>query len=192
LQEEVRNVESSLRSQHENTLDELRIARSRENEEMQIQKLIDSLNFTHKNARYNAIEPSYGSTFQWAVDAKARAVRDASSAEESKTNNVALGSRLRSGEGLFWINGKPGSGKSTLMKFLADHQRTQEIIKRNGEEPCIISSLIWDAGSIEERSLRCVTATLLYQLLEHCRDIAQRILSTDSTVRHKPSLSDWS
>ncbi|KAK1810776.1 hypothetical protein LTR12_014860 [Friedmanniomyces endolithicus] len=28
------------------------------------------------------------------------------------------------GQGIFWINGKAGSGKSTLMKFLADHEQS--------------------------------------------------------------------
>jgi Cdc6-like AAA superfamily ATPase len=33
---------------------------------------------------------------------------------------------LRCGNGIFHITGKPGSGKSTLMKFLSQHRRTQQ------------------------------------------------------------------
>ncbi len=33
---------------------------------------------------------------------------------------------LRSGNNVFHISGKAGSGKSTLMKFLANHKRIQD------------------------------------------------------------------
>jgi hypothetical protein len=36
---------------------------------------------------------------------------------------------LSPNKSLFWINGKPGSGKSTLMKFLLEHLRTQELLR---------------------------------------------------------------
>lgn len=31
-------------------------------------------------------------------------------------------------EGLYWIGGKPGGGKSTLMKYLYGYVRTQELL----------------------------------------------------------------
>lgn len=35
---------------------------------------------------------------------------------------------LQSGEEPFWINGKPGSGKSTLMKYLAESKKTHQLL----------------------------------------------------------------
>lgn len=36
---------------------------------------------------------------------------------------------LRDGDGIFYISGKLGSGKSTLMKYLSDHTRTKEHLR---------------------------------------------------------------
>jgi ABC-type ATPase involved in cell division len=36
---------------------------------------------------------------------------------------------LSDGKGIFHFVGKPGSGKSTLMKFLCNDQRTEEALK---------------------------------------------------------------
>jgi ABC-type glutathione transport system ATPase component len=45
---------------------------------------------------------------------------------------------LSSGEGVFHISGKLGSGKSTLMKYLGDHRRTRaELIKWAGKHSLV-------------------------------------------------------
>jgi DNA helicase HerA-like ATPase len=35
-----------------------------------------------------------------------------------------------SSTGIFWIFGKPGSGKSTLMKYLVEDQRTHDLLQK--------------------------------------------------------------
>lgn len=35
---------------------------------------------------------------------------------------------LRSTEPVYWVSGKPGSGKTTLMKYLLDHPRTRSFL----------------------------------------------------------------
>ena len=41
-----------------------------------------------------------------------------------------LSDRIRQGNGVFWINGKAGYGKSTLMRYLVDDPRTTEICRQ--------------------------------------------------------------
>ena len=40
---------------------------------------------------------------------------------------------LRSGSGVFWINGKAGSGKSTFMKYLFENRKTRENLPLDAE-----------------------------------------------------------
>jgi hypothetical protein len=48
---------------------------------------------------------------------------------------------LSSGNGIFHVSGKPGSGKSTLMKFLCDHPRTQEELQEWAGKFKLLSTL---------------------------------------------------
>ncbi|KAM7216466.1 hypothetical protein V8F06_008179 [Rhypophila decipiens] len=56
---------------------------------------------------------------------------------------------LRSQESTFWIAGKPGSGKSALLKFIAFHEKVEEHLKVwAGESPLLIARFFfWNAGS---------------------------------------------
>ncbi|KAK3708932.1 hypothetical protein LTR37_011262 [Vermiconidia calcicola] len=87
-------------------------ARTREHEEF-----ISTLRFPQMNARRNAIQSAYSVTYEWFFEA------DDSDFQEW----------LRSGKGLFWLNGKAGSGKSTAMKFLAGHKRPKCFVG-NGQD----------------------------------------------------------
>ena len=69
------------------------------------------------------------------------------------------------GLNFFWIEGKPGSGKSTLMKFLCQDQETLEMLKR--WQPCVVilSYFFWHAGNFMQKSLMGLLRSLMYQLL---------------------------
>jgi len=44
--------------------------------------------------------------------------------------NSGLSSWLESGSGIFWIEGKPGSGKSTLMKYIVGRNEVVDILSK--------------------------------------------------------------
>jgi hypothetical protein len=122
---------------------------------------------------------------------------------ESKPENrniVEAGRRLidwlSSGSGIFHISGKLGSGKSTLMKFLLKHPRTQmEISKWAGtcqsfEPPffhapmtylhplgktrCVLSNFFfWKPGSRNQKSLSGLFRSLLYDISQTCSDLIE-------------------
>ncbi|KAI9150643.1 hypothetical protein HJFPF1_10418 [Paramyrothecium foliicola] len=74
---------------------------------------------------------------------------------------------LQYGSGIFWINGKPGSGKSTLMKFVVKDDRTQQLLhdwKRGAIE--IQAHFFFNyRGSPIERSMGGVLRSLTTQIL---------------------------
>ena len=67
-------------------------------------KVIDALRFDGMELRHNTIKVAYGNTCQWFLD----------SPEFKKWR---ADSSLEEHHGFMWIRGKPGAGKSTLMKL---------------------------------------------------------------------------
>ena len=75
---------------------------------------------------------------------------------------------LANGTGIFWLSGKAGSGKSTLMKFLQQHRRTREMLTVWADtDPLIVAShFFWYSGSYMQKSHEGLLRSLLYQVLE--------------------------
>ena len=65
-------------------------------------KIVSSLNYNSRPVRLDSVPQAHKDTFQWAFDSR-------------------LSDWFLSWSGTFWISGKPGSGKSTFMKFIAKH-----------------------------------------------------------------------
>ncbi|KAK3320618.1 hypothetical protein B0T19DRAFT_465508 [Cercophora scortea] len=102
-------------------------------------KILEGLRFEGMTARAERIPTAYPETFQWLF---------------SKQENFKDWLRLP-GTGLFWITGKPASGKSTLMKYISTHSSLRSYLSAwaDGAELLIASIYFWGPGS------------LLYQLL---------------------------
>jgi hypothetical protein len=83
---------------------------------------------------------------------------------------------LQSSNDIFWIYGKAGSGKSTLMKFLFEHEQTRlhlDIWARG--KVTIAASFFWSAGSDLEKSHVGLLRALLYQVLDQHPELMQVI-----------------
>ena len=76
---------------------------------------------------------------------------------------------LERGSGAFWVHGKPGSGKSTLIKFIVEHPRTFSLLRRwaGGREPMMMSHFFWLPGPTIKNSLQGLLRSLLHQTLSH-------------------------
>ncbi|KAJ5081189.1 hypothetical protein N7456_013427 [Penicillium angulare] len=74
---------------------------------------------------------------------------------------------------IYWIVGKPGSGKSTLMKYLYEHPVTYDRLKHwAGTLPVLTAGFYsWASGSKEQRSKRGLFRSLMYQLLSLSHDL---------------------
>lgn len=55
---------------------------------------------------------------------------------------------------VFWITGKPGSGKTTLVKSIRDHWQLRSLLKAwaNAEDPIVVEHFFWIAGNAMQRS----------------------------------------
>lgn len=89
-------------------------------ESLMARQILDSLYFRDLNARQNAIPKAYEETFNW--------IFESSSHHGTGYRWSNFTQWLQSDEKLYWIAGKPGAGKSTLMKYLFDRPKTSELV----------------------------------------------------------------
>lgn len=71
----------------------------------------------------------------------------------------------------FWIAGKPASGKSTLVNYVAKHQKTRSLIKASLGSHAAVAYFFFDfrAGTGIANSFEGLRKSLLLQLLRHFR-----------------------
>jgi hypothetical protein len=87
--------------------------------------ILESLSYAGMDNREERISEAYGETFKW--------VFEDSSKDQRKWSNFK--DWLISDSQLYWVTGKPGSGKSTLMKYICypevgDKQATAKVSSR--------------------------------------------------------------
>jgi hypothetical protein len=74
---------------------------------------------------------------------------------------------LSSEEGVYWITGKPGSGKSTLMKYLYQDRRTLEHLRSwSSSFPLVMAGFFfWNSGTVMQMSKMGLLQALLYECI---------------------------
>ena len=145
--------------QEKEDIKEVISSRLREHERPQAKRehLLDSLLIAGIYHRQAHIVENHTGTFEWIFDKSGRSVRP--------WDNLVVW--LENGEGIYWISGKAGSGKSTLMSFLCEDQRTEEALKIwSGTKDLIMARLFFrNAGSRMQKNFDGFLRSLLYQIL---------------------------
>jgi hypothetical protein len=73
---------------------------------------------------------------------------------------------------LYWIQGKPGSGKSTAMKFAMKHPSTLKLLKTYDSKPWIVAGYFFhDRGTTIQKTVRGFLGELLYQILDQRKEL---------------------
>ncbi|KAI1468500.1 uncharacterized protein F4812DRAFT_371404 [Daldinia caldariorum] len=159
-------------------------------------QVLESLYFQSMNKRKNDSPDSYPETFQWIFRTD-----DA----EDKSNDLAnkrwndFEAWLESDDAIYWISGKPGSGKTTLMKYLMGNDLTKKALAiwtertKGVERPVIFSHLFWKAGTEElQRNIKGCLSSILYQAIELDTASLDSILTIHESLLAKKSIHDWS
>ncbi|RSL50337.1 hypothetical protein CEP54_012003 [Fusarium duplospermum] len=70
--------------------------------------------------------------------------------------------------GVYWISGKAGSGKSTLMKYLHSRTRTRNLLQgwSGASSYTLVDFFFLNIGTQEQKSFEGLSRALLYQLLK--------------------------
>ncbi|EKJ71649.1 hypothetical protein FPSE_08095 [Fusarium pseudograminearum CS3096] len=99
---------------------------------------------------------------------------------------------LQSDGQLFWIQGKPGSGKSTLVKYVASKKVTQTLLKEWNPNTRILSHFFWKIGTSLQNDIKGLYCSLLHQLLEGKDGLTSSIMDFFPSSKSKKSYHDWS
>ncbi|KAL8740009.1 MAG: hypothetical protein Q9184_008543, partial [Pyrenodesmia sp. 2 TL-2023] len=110
-------------------------------------RLLESLFFPEIVAREEQIPEAFDGTCRW--------IFDSSDDQESKTRPWSnFREWLEAEQGIYWISGKPGSGKSTLMKYIVNEDRTSQFLANweKGTDLIVVSFFFWTAGTALQKS----------------------------------------
>lgn len=132
------------------------------------EQLLRSLFYPEHAARREMVRPPWSDTFDWIFD----------ETSESTTYWSCFPAWLKSGSSLYWITGKPASGKSTLMAHIFHDQRTVNYLQQwsGGAKLHILSFFFWRPGSGLQKSISGLLRSLVMQLAEEVPEVAPAIL----------------
>jgi len=121
--------------------------------------ILEYLKYEEMTNRFEDVDEAHPETFEWAFSAPA---------EEQSWSD--LSTWLKEGDGVYWVSGKAGSGKSTLMKHLVDDEqkRLQKLMRiwARGSPLCIATFFFWNSGTSLQKSQLGFLRALLFQVLD--------------------------
>lgn len=123
-----------------------------------IQSLMRGLEFSELHHRQESIHDHFEGTFQWVYEPPQDADRPWDS----------FATWLTEGRSIYWITGKAGSGKSTLMRMLHESERTLDLLKTwcSGVPLVTASFFFWNSGSDIQMSQDGLLRSVLLQIIE--------------------------
>ncbi|KAE8446916.1 hypothetical protein EG329_011547 [Mollisiaceae sp. DMI_Dod_QoI] len=188
-------------------------ASAKEDSDMLIKHhILERLRFGEMEDRSERIPKAHSKTFDWIFRSSEAPDRQFDQAESSSGGNVTTGNSpedpktqcqwsnfvqwLQSDSSLYWITGKPGSGKSTLMKYLQSDHRTLEYLKPwiNGNPLTVGGFFFWNSGAGMQMSKLGLLQTLLYGAIKDNLEIISAIFPNrwKSYQLFGGDLHDWS
>ncbi|KEQ70497.1 hypothetical protein M436DRAFT_18162, partial [Aureobasidium namibiae CBS 147.97] len=134
--------------------------------------LLDALNFEQLDTRHATIKTAHAATCEWLLSKFE--YRDWQDEE-----------KLLDHHGFLWIKGKPGAGKSTIMKFAYTKA------KNDAKGPIAISYFFNARGEHLEKSTRGMYRSLLFQLLSKVPRLQTVLDTTEASRLQDISPDSW-
>ncbi|KAL9116324.1 MAG: hypothetical protein Q9187_007152 [Circinaria calcarea] len=116
---------------------------------------LSSLQNGQTGSRVEQVEETYGDTYFWLFSGRV-GLKDWLQAPSST-------------HPIYWIQGKPGSGKSTLMKYAFKHKATKKLLKEShGGTWTLIPFFFHDRGFVEvQKTVESLLQELLFKFIFH-------------------------
>ena len=104
------------------------------------------------NTRQKQIKAAHAETFKWIFD--------------------------ETGEHVYWISGKAGLGKSTLMQYICEEVQTEHYLTQwsgASHQLIVAKFFFWSAGSETQRTSLGFFQSMIFQILDNCLAVIDRI-----------------
>ncbi|KAI9669995.1 MAG: hypothetical protein M1831_007031 [Alyxoria varia] len=146
-----------------------------------LEEILSSLYFRSMTAREETVDENFKETFGWIFDESPDAVTPWDNLPRWLRRSPEESSPTISS--IYWIAGKPGSGKSTLMNYVLN----EPALRRNLEHwtsaspsshLLILRHFFWRPGSPEQRSITGLLRSLIWQILKQVPHIAEAALTS--------------
>jgi hypothetical protein len=135
------------------------------------EKILRWLDFRQRTWRFEEVEEAHQKTFDWIFRKP-----------DANTPWHNFGAHLSGANILspYFINGKAGSGKSTLMKFIVSNRQTKtELRKWAGQHKLLTPHFFsWNVGTQLQKSHTGMLRSLLHNILAQYRDLIPAVFPT--------------
>ena len=98
---------------------------------------------------------------------------------------------LEHGEEIYWLNGKPGSGKSTLMRYITEEISQNSVSKEaltkwaDGTDIVTVSLFFWSLGNTAlQKNLQGMLQSLLFQIADQRQDLIPLMMDRQVSSAH--------
>jgi hypothetical protein len=150
------------------------------------QNFLNSLAFPDMSARNESLNPPATGTYDWILSDEPPSP-DVDPVEGELRGKLQRW--LTSDEKVFWVSGKAGSGKSSLMSYIESDSRTREYLHQWSRDRTmvIVNFFFWRPGSEHQKSVTGLLRSLLHQLLRRRLPMIDDICAQDATLVY----SNW-
>ena len=156
--------------------------------------MIESLFYSDIFFRQEQVEHVFDgieSIYEWIFDkSQTQRVSERNQTEEPYWNDFAAW--LKSKHDLYWINGKAGSDKSTLMNYICQHNRKLKLLNDWTADRLLLTPayFFWAAGSRQQKSIDNLLRSLIYQMLTECRELIECLKASSNQIAYEYCWSD--
>ncbi|KAF5554177.1 hypothetical protein FMEXI_2163 [Fusarium mexicanum] len=144
--------------------------------------ILTALRFDLMNERYDDVTEAHNKTFEWIFDPYIREDDDrllhsfdmtSYRPKERCRARDKFVDWIKHGNGIFHISGKPGSGKSTLMKYLCRQGKTKQYLDIWAADYSLVFGkfFFWNPGTTLQKSLRGLIRGLLFSILSNAPEL---------------------
>ncbi|KAF4874183.1 hypothetical protein CGCSCA1_v006686 [Colletotrichum siamense] len=135
--------------------------------------ILEKLHVADMTRRFDDVKPAHEKTFSWILESEART--DETLVELNARQDLTTW--LSKGRGVFHITGKPGAGKSTLMKLLCQSCNTEDQLKIwTGNRSLIMANFFfYQHGTPLQKSLEGLKQALLCSILEQVPCLVEKV-----------------
>jgi hypothetical protein len=149
------------------------------------EELLESLRFPAITERFEEVAEAHQQTLQWIFQSPNEGVHAGQDKQWS-----GFPQWLQHENGLYWVNGKAASGKSTLMKYVFLNNDTRRYLKLwAAASPLHVAGFFfWISGTKEQKSQSGLLRSLLYDILQQNPRLIPVVLSKQWSLQYSANI----